>query len=112
MIINQSTIEKVLTTKSISLTTDTIYVSLFGSSWNKVTLTGSLAQQALQNKRLAGLVFAADTAVFTGFTGSFQYVAIHNGTDLIGYQDVGLQTADNQDVTVDCSGMIRFALVS
>ena len=112
MIINESTIEKVLTTKSISLTTDTIYVSLFDSSWDQATLTGPLAEQALQNKRLTGLVFAADTAVFSGFTGSFQYVAIHNGTDLIGYQDVGLQEADDQDVTVDCSEMIRFALVS
>lgn len=112
MIINQNTIEKVLTTKSISLTTDTIYVSLFSSAWNKTTLSGSLAQQVLQNKRVNSLVFAADTAVFSGFTGSFQYVAIHNGTDLIGYEDVGLQKADNQDVTVDCSGMIRFALVS
>lgn len=112
MIINESTIEKVLTTKSISLTTDTIYVSLFDSSWDQATLTGQLAEQALQNKLLTGLVFSADTAVFSGFTGSFQYVAIHNGTDLIGYQDVGLQEADDQDVTVDCSEMIRFALVS
>lgn len=110
MIINQSTMEKILTTKSISLTTDIIYVSLFGSSWDKMKLTGSLAEQALQNKRVTGLVFAADTAIFAGFTGSFQYVAIHNGTDLIGYQDVGAQLADNQDVTVDCSGMMSFAI--
>lgn len=112
MIINQSTIEKILTTKSISLTTDAVHVSLFGSSWNTVTLSGATATQALQNMRLTGLVFAADTAVFAGFSGTFQFVAIHTDTDLIGYEDVGTQTADNQDVTVDCSGMMSFAIRS
>lgn len=110
MIINQSTIQKMLTTKTISLTADVVNVSLFGPSWDKASLVGSMATQELQNKRLTGLVYAADTAVFAGMTGTFQYVAIHTATDLIGYQDVGLQEADAQDVTVDCSGMITFAI--
>lgn len=112
MIINQRTLEKILTSKSISVTNDIVYVSLFDSDWNMKALSGSLASAELVNKRIAGLVFAADTAIFVSFTGSFQYVAIHTATDLIGYEDVGIQNADAQDVTVDCSGMMTFAVSS
>lgn len=111
--------------KKINLTSDTFKVMLVSSSYTPnqdthttksdvtgemtgtgytaggVTLTGlTLTQSTSENK----WTWDADDVTWTGLTGSFRYAVIYDDTDaskpLVGYADLGDQTATAQDVTI------------
>lgn len=109
MLLNKLTLAKLLTGKSLSLTQDEVSVSLMPDNWNKNSVSGALASGTLQNKRLENLVFSADKLILPGVNGQFRYLVVHIGNDLVGYKDVGLVTAETQDVQVSAEGLITFA---
>ena len=111
--------------KKINLTSDTFKVMLVTSAYTPnqdthttksdvtgeftgtgytaggVTLTGpTLTQSTSENK----WTWDANDVTWTGLTGSFRYAVIYDDTDsskpLVGYADLGAQTATAQDVTI------------
>lgn len=114
MLLNRNTLVKLLTSKTLSLTNNEVYVSLMGESWNKVDATGALATGNLVNKKLDAntLVFSADKLTLPGVNGQFRYLVVHIGSEVLGYKDVGSVQADNQDVTINAESLITFATAS
>lgn len=112
-------------TKKINLTSDTFKVMLVSSSYTpnqdthavKSDVTGEITGTGYTagGKALSGLTLTQSTSkntwtwdandlTWTGLTGSFRYAVIYDDTEpskpLVGYSDLGAQTATSQDLTI------------